>query len=155
MKHVIVFLLVLFAAPVWCVAEIQLDKDGHHVEFTYATMSDGVKIAVAVGYPKGFDPQDQAQKWPAILEMSGYPNASKPVYRGDRYGEKFVTVSASMRGTGVSGGLFAAFSERTIQDGYEIIEDWIVKQSWSNGKVGIHGHSWSGLTGFLIASSKP
>lgn len=71
--------------------------------------------------------------------MSGYPNASKPVHRGDRYGEKFVTVSVSIRGTGASGGLYASFSERTIQDGYEIIEDLIVKQSWSNGKVGIHG----------------
>jgi len=70
MENVIVFLLVLFAAPVWCVADIELDKHGNSVEFAYATMSDGVKIAVAVGYPKGFDPQDQAQKWPAILEMS-------------------------------------------------------------------------------------
>lgn len=67
MKNVIVFLLVLFAAPVWCIADIELDKDGNYVEFAYATMSDAVKIAVAVGYPKGFDPQDQAQKWPAIL----------------------------------------------------------------------------------------
>ena len=61
-KNVIVFLLVLFAAPVWCFADIKLDKDGNYVEFTYATMSDCVKIAVAVGYPKGFDPQDQIQK---------------------------------------------------------------------------------------------
>ena len=154
-KNVIVFLLVLFAAPVWCFADIKLDKDGNYVEFTYATMSDGVKIAVAVGYPKGFDPQDQIQKWPAILEMSGYPQASRPVYRGDRYGERYITVSASLRGTGASGGAFAAFSERNIKDGYEIIENWIVKQPWSNGKVGIHGHSWSGITGFLIATSNP
>jgi hypothetical protein len=66
MENVIAFLFILFAAPAWCVADIQQDKDGNSVEFAYATMSDGVKIAVAVGYPKGFDPQDQAQKWPAI-----------------------------------------------------------------------------------------
>ena len=28
-------------------------------EFTFATMSDGVKIALAVGYPKDFDPADR------------------------------------------------------------------------------------------------
>ena len=37
----------------------------------------------------------------------------------------------------------------------EIIEDWIVKQPWSNGNVGIHGHSWSGLTGFRVAATNP
>ena len=102
MKNVLVFLLVLFAAPVWCVADIELDKDGNSVEFAYATMSDGVKIAVAVGYPRGFDPQDQAQKWPAILEMSGYPKATQPLYRGERYEERYVTVSASLRVTSVT-----------------------------------------------------
>ena len=40
-------------------------------------------------------------------------------------------------------------------DGHEIIENWIVKQSWSNGKVALHGHSWGGLTGFMIAATNP
>lgn len=134
---------------------VEQDEDGNYVEFAYATMSDGVKIAVAVGFPEGLDPRGQAQKWPAILEMSGYPCATQPFYRDERYGGRYVIVSASLRGTGASGGLYAPFGEHTISDGYEIIEDWIIKQSWSNGKVGIHGHSWSGLTGFLIASSNP
>ena len=34
-------------------------------------------------------------------------------------------------------------------------EDWIVKQEWSDGKVGIYGHSWPGLTGFRVASTNP
>ena len=38
----------------------------------YATMSDGVKIAVAVGYPKGFDPQDQAPAFKGNDLMSLY-----------------------------------------------------------------------------------
>lgn len=72
MENVIAFLFILFAAPAWCVADIQQDKDGNSVEFAYATMSDGVKIAVAVGYPKGFDPQDQAQKWPAMIGVGNW-----------------------------------------------------------------------------------
>jgi predicted acyl esterase len=147
-------LLILFIAPAPSVAEIELDKDGNFVEFTYATMSDGVRIALALGYPRGFDPQDQTQKWPAILEMSGYPAATQPAAH-EHYEGLYVTVSASLRGTGASEGSFSAFSERSSRDGYEIIEEWIVKQHWSNGKVGIHGHSWSGLTGFRVAATNP
>jgi predicted acyl esterase len=62
---------------------------------------------------------------------------------------------ASIRGTGASGGSLSPWLPRTWQDGYEIIEDWIVKQRWSNGRVGIRGHSWTGLMGFLTASTCP
>ena len=47
-------------------------------EFTFATMSDGVKIALAVGYPKDFDPADRQRKWPAILRTCGYPCVTAP-----------------------------------------------------------------------------
>ena len=73
---IVFLLLILFAASAPSVAEIKLDTDGNSVEFTYATMSDGVRIALAVGYPRGFDPQDQTQKWPVILERSGSPAAT-------------------------------------------------------------------------------
>ncbi len=154
MKKVSVFLVVLFAAPVWCFADIELDADGNSVEFTQATMSDGVKIALALGYPKGFDPEDQTRKWPTVLEMSGYPMQTKPAPH-EPYAGLYITVNASLRGTGGSEGKFSLYSDRSTRDGYEIIEDWIVRQPWSNGKVGIHGHSWSGLTGFRIASTNP
>jgi len=147
-------LLILFAASAPSVAEIKLDADGNPVEFTYATMSDGVRIALAVSYPRGFDPQDQTQKWPTVLEMSGYPMATRPPEH-EPYAGLYVAVNASLRGTGASEGSFSPFSERSTKDGYEIIEEWIVKQPWSNGKVGIHGHSWSGLTGFRIAATNP
>jgi len=40
-------------------------------EFAFATMSDGVKIALAIGYPKDFDPSERQRKWPAILRTCG------------------------------------------------------------------------------------
>ena len=66
-----------------------------------------------------------------------------------------MTVRASVRGAGASGGTIRAISPRTGMDGHEIIENWIVKQPWSNGKVALHGHSWGGLTGFMIAATNP
>lgn len=123
-------------------------------EFTFTTMSDGVKIALAVGYPKGLDPNDTTDRWPAIFSTCGYPGATLPM-NPDRFGNRYVTVNASLRGTGASGGMLGPFDERTKQDGYEVIENWIAKQPWSNGKVGIVGHSWPGLMGFLVATTNP
>jgi len=123
-------------------------------EYTFATMSDGVRIALAVGYPREFDPANTRQRWPAIFRTSGYPGTTVPARPAD-YGDRYVTVHASIRGTGASGGSLGPWEPRTWQDGYEIIENWIVRQPWSNGKVGIHGFSWPGLLGFLTASTQP
>lgn len=119
--------------------------------FTYATMSDGVKIAIAVTFPPSYDPGDAAKTWPALFTMHGYPWSVDPLPPDPAY----VSVVASIRGTGCSGGVFQLFSDRSSLDGYEIIENWIVKQPWSNGDVGIFGHSYPGITGFLVAATAP
>ncbi len=123
-------------------------------EFTFATMSDGVQIALAVGYPPGCDPQDATHKWPAVFEMMGYPGSTIP-QSPQSFGNRYVTVRASVRGAGASGGTIHAISPQTAQDGYEVIEQWIVTQPWSNGRVALHGHSWGGLTGFMVAATNP
>lgn len=123
-------------------------------EYTFATMTDGVRIALSVGYPKGFDPSGRSRKWPAIFITCGYTFATAPVDPAG-YGEQCVTVVASLRGTGASGGELSPWRPRTWQDGHEIIENWIVKQPWSNGRVGIEGYSWPGLMGFLTATTNP
>jgi predicted acyl esterase len=123
-------------------------------EFTLATMSDGVKIALAVGYPRDLDPADASRKWSAIFVTCGYTSVTMPANPAD-YGHRYVTVQASIRGSGASGGALSPWNPRTWQDGYEIIENWIVKQPWSNGRVGIEGYSWPGLMGFLTATTNP
>jgi hypothetical protein len=151
----------------------------------YVTMSDGTSIAVAVVFPKSFNPSKPgAKKYPAIFEIAGYENGSssdegrtflgetadhcndqgipcpEPPLSGDthagtsasRYDADYVSVHAQVRGTGCSGGEFDLFSTRGALDGVEVIENWLVKQPWSNGKVGMLGHSYSGNTGFMIAA---
>lgn len=123
-------------------------------DYTFATMSDGVRIALAVGYPKNFDATGKTKKWPTVFSACGYPSVVVPSPPAG-YGDRYVTVNASIRGSGASGGALVPWSERTRQDGYEIIENWIARQPWSSGKVAIHGYSWPGLIGFLIATAQP
>ena len=121
--------------------------------FDYVTMSDGVEIAVGVAFPEGFS-TDSGRKWPAIFEMDGYAGGGTTINPAS-YRNKYVTIYASVRGTGCSGGRFDLFDRRHAEDGKEIIDGWIVEQPWSNGKVGITGYSYPGLTGVLVASTQP
>lgn len=140
----------------------------------YVEMSDGTLIAINVRMPDGYV---KGKRYPTIFEMSGYDGASAsektligqwceeagidgcPVSGGSRYltemfYKNYVTVHASVRGTGCSEGEFDLFSWRSALDGREVIE-WIARRPWSNGKVGIYGHSYGGITGFMVAATKP
>lgn len=141
----------------------------------YVRMSDGVLIAVNVRMPDDFK---KGTRHPAIFEMSGYDGGSAqgrtllgewaddagyggdvPLGNDSRYltemfTEDYVTIHASVRGTGCSGGEFDLFSWRSALDGREVVE-WIARQPWSNGRVGIMGHSYGGITGFMVAATRP
>jgi predicted acyl esterase len=119
--------------------------------YGYATMTDGVKIAVVVTYPAGYQP---SSRWPALFMMDGYEGAAGPLDPAD-WGDRYVMIHASLRGTGCSGGRFDLFDRVSAQDGHDIIDKWIPAQGWSNGDVGIIGHSYPGLTGFAVAETNP
>jgi len=144
----------------------------------YVTMTDGAQIAINVKVP----PQCTATSTcPTFFEMSGYESGSDdgktpigdaadatgtsdlplPFQTGTRAAhaahvdDRYVTVLASLRGTGCSSGEFDVFSWRSALDGKEVIDNWIAQQPWSNGDVVIFGHSYSGLTGMMVASTRP
>jgi uncharacterized protein len=120
---------------------------------TYVTMSDGVQIAISVRFPDGFY-DDPDRTWPTIFQMDGYAGGGGSINPAS-YRNSYVTLYASVRGTGCSGGRFDLFDRRHAEDGKEIIDGWIAEQPWSNGRVGIVGYSYPGLTGFLVASTQP
>ena len=128
---------------------------------TFVTMSDGVEIAVNIRMPADFK---KGKTYPTIFEMSGYDGGTSDgdePYAGlgsrvltEQFKKDYVTIHASVRGTGCSGGEFDLFSWRSALDGREII-GWINDQSWSNGRIGIYGHSYGGITGFMVAATRP
>ena len=106
-----------------------------------------------VQFPSGAAP---VGGWPTIIQIDGYGGASDPMNAdSETFGNgNYVTVHMSLRGTACSGGQFDLFDRRSSEDGNQVIE-WIADQEWSNGKVAIWGHSYSGLTGWLVASTQP
>lgn len=115
--------------------------------YAYATMSDGTKIAVVVSYPAGYTP---GSRWPALFEMDGYEGGGGALDPSE-WANRYVMIHASVRGTGCSTGQFDLFSWSDSDDGAQIVEQWVPAQPWSNGSVGIIGHSYPGLTGFMTA----
>ncbi len=119
----------------------------------YVEMTDGTLIAVNVQHPDGPMP---AGGWPTIIQIDGYGGASDPMDPTSAYfgNGNYTTVHMSLRGTACSGGQFDLFDKRSSEDGRQVIE-WIADRDWSNGKVAIWGHSYSGLTGWLTAATQP
>lgn len=129
----------------------------------YVTLTDGTSIALNIRMPDGYK---EGQRYPVILNMDGYDGGSADgttpggaAGEGSRgltkiFYDDYVTVHASVRGSGCSSGEFDLFSWRSALDGREVIE-WLARQDWSNGDVGIYGHSYGGITGFMIAATRP
>jgi putative CocE/NonD family hydrolase len=118
----------------------------------YVTMADGTELAVWVQLPRDYDGES---KLPAIFEYDGYNGGGNPSYFGqfiDTSG--YAVVHAGVRGAGCSDGAFSLFSEQQARDGAFLV-DWIAKQDWSNGDVGIYGHSYSATMGLLVAAQRP
>ena len=66
----------------------------------------------------------------------------------------YVQVVANVRGTGKSGGKYDFMGPQEIQDTYEVIE-WIAKQPWCNGKVGMFGVSYFAWIQIFVAALNP
>ena len=64
----------------------------------------------------------------------------------------YATMVLDDRGTGNSGGTWDSWGTRTIADYGEVL-DWIVKQPWSDGRIGMTGASYMGITSLLAAST--
>ena len=102
-------------------------------------MKDGIKLSAYVIRHK----QD-TMPMPVMLMISCYPSVDewRTIQYYLRKGVAGVLVHA--RGKASSEGVFEPF-EHEATDNYEVI-DWISKQSWCNGSIGMYGGSYLGFT---------
>jgi putative CocE/NonD family hydrolase len=116
----------------------------------YLTVRDGVELAFEV-----VRPADQ-QVHPTLLTYDGYDAGRNPdaSYAARYLPKGYAFVGLSVRGTGCSGGVFDFFQPSEGPDGFEMVE-WIARQTWSNGNVGMIGKSYPGITQLFVAEARP
>ena len=122
-----------------------------------APMRDGVKLATEVYLPSGNG------RFPVILQRTPYnrrapgpgSDCDSATYGIGRYFAErgYVTLNQDTRGRYRSEGEFDAMRQEA-KDGYDAVE-WAAAQPWSNGKVGMIGGSYVGLTQWQAAIEMP
>ena len=136
--------------------------------------SDGVELDADIFRPNA------EEKFPAILGAHPYSKAGQvepikvnstsglmphqgeerprgSLEAGDPYffaRRGYVHVIANLRGTGKSGGYFIHLGKREVQDIYDAIQ-WIAKQPWCDGNVGMFGVSYFAMIQLLVAALNP
>ena len=113
---------------------------GSTVQSGPITMRDGVKLATDVFLPPGGKPTCVVLGRTPYGRPSGaysavYTNIPKPI--------PCVVVAQDSRGTGDSKGKIEFDNVNEIQDAYDTL-DWIAKQPWCNGRIGMTGGSGNG-----------
>ena len=112
-------------------------------------MRDGVRLAANLWIPA------LTGRHPTILLRTPYGrNPQFRRYGLDRYVKAgYAVVVQDTRGRGDSDGQFDFYFPEG-KDGYDTIE-WIAKQPWSNGRVGMDGGSYLGAVQWLAARERP
>ena len=101
------------------------------------------------------------QKFPCILEYIPYSKDSVMTLERDyarhpwTSSHGYVVLRVDLRGTGSSeGNYYGEYEDQEFEDCLELI-NWISKQNWSNGAVGMYGKSWGGFNGLQLAYKQP
>lgn len=126
------------------------------VENQWIELGDGCRLAARLWMPD----DAEANPVPAILEYLPYrkrdstrqrDNARHPYIAGHGY----VCIRVDLRGTGDSDGVYHdEYLPQEQSDGAQVI-DWISRQPWCDGNVGMIGISWGGFNGLQIAALQP
>lgn len=130
----------------------------------YISMRDSVNIAVDLYLPRGLE---EDKKIPLIMQLTRYTRSLRlkwpwrwfvPYYISPglkeeieffiRHGYAYMIIDA--RGSGASfGNRPIEFSPEEIRDAYDIAE-WVIRQPWSNKRIGATGISYPGTTAELM-----
>ena len=136
-------------------------------ESLYVPVRDGTKLAINI-YRPADNGKATPKPYPVVFAFTPY----RARFRGanglvnetglsERLALKgltdfgYVVAVADIRGKGASYGARRGFQDRTeAQDGHDLIE-WLARQTWSTGKVGMIGCSYLGGSTLQVATTAP
>jgi predicted acyl esterase len=135
-------------------------------------MPDRTEVHVEVTRPADANGRPVSGEFPVILEASPYhgtlsdregmrilpdprdENGTSLGLTGYFVPKGYVVVMMDLRGTGMSDGCLDHLGAKDAQDLKTTVE-WAASQPWSNGRVGMTGHSYVGSTPSLAAAMDP
>ncbi|TML00316.1 MAG: CocE/NonD family hydrolase [Actinobacteria bacterium] len=127
-------------------------------EQRFIRMDDGVELGATITFPSENGSEPAPGRFPAVLNVTPYArNGACSCDSASDYATRgFVLAVVDVRGTGGSQGNLNEnyFSPREARDGYELVE-YLGTQPWSNGRVGMSGGSYLGISQYLIAEQDP
>jgi putative CocE/NonD family hydrolase len=152
MKHILVilFVLIAFALPSTPKYEIEMKE-------AWIQMPDGIRLAANLYMPSA---GGSGERFPVLLEYLPYRKSEYKGYDYPHYSyfvqRGYVVAKVDIRGTGNSEGRLIAYeyTDQEQEDG-EVVIDWLSKQEWSNGNVGMFGISWGGFNSIHMAMRNP
>lgn len=117
-------------------------------------LPDGTRLSARIWFPKAKKP------CPAVLEYHPYAKRYATAKRDEiAHGffarQGYVSIRVDMRGSGESGGVMSdEYTDQERKDAVDVI-DWISKQDWCSGTVGMFGLSWGAFNSLQLAAIAP
>jgi uncharacterized protein len=118
-------------------------------------MADGTILEARASMPVGVD------RMPTVIALQPYQKdgRSRAFLPGAMHRflarRGIASLMVDIRGTGASGGVSRGpFGEQEARDGFDVVE-WVARQPWSTGRVGMWGVSYPGLTSLATAALSP
>jgi uncharacterized protein len=126
------------------------------IEHMTIPMTDGNLLAARMWIPE----DAEKSPVPAILEYIPYRKRDLTAERDVQHhayiaGFGYASVRVDLRGSGESEGILTdEYLQQELDDGVEVIQ-WLSRQKWCTGSVGMIGISWGGFNGLQIAALRP
>lgn len=122
------------------------------------TMRDGTILLADIWRPNAdgrFPALVAAAPYPRQIQDLGAPAGVIEAGTSDFFVPRgYVHVIVNLRGTGGSGGHWGFFDTQEREDLYDIVE-WVARQPWSDGNVGMIGISYYAMSQMEAATQRP
>ena len=131
-------------------------REVENIENIWIPMQDGVRLAARLWLPDGAD----GDPVPALLEYIPYRKRDHTRLEDEKIhphlaAHGYACVRVDIRGAGDSEGRPQGEYVKQEQDDCLEVIDWLSKQAWCSGRVGMFGYSWGGFSALQVAMRRP